>query len=234
MKKIRFYTEIAYILGLVLLAIGTAMMEKADFGVSMVVAPAYLVYLKLNPVFPFFSFGMAEYMLQLVLLIALALFQRKLRLSYLFSFITAFIYGLLLDGAMAIAGMIACNAMALRLFFYLCGMVVCAAGVSMLFNTYIAPEAYELVVKEASAALNRPVHRVKTVYDLCSCALAVVLSFIFFGFGVFEGVKLGTIFCALVNGTLIGLCSRLWRRRMDFCDGLKLRFLFERDQQGVK
>lgn len=228
MKKIRFYTEAAYILGLILLAIGTAMMEKANFGVSMVVAPAYLVYLKLNPALPFFTFGMAEYMLQLVLLAALAIFQKKLRLCYLFSFITAFIYGQLLDGSMALTGLIAGSSMALRMGFYLGGMVICSAGVSMLFNTYIAPEAYELVVKEASIALNKPAHRVKTVYDLSSCAAAIFLSFIFFGFGVFEGVKLGTVFCALVNGSLIGLFSRLWTRRLEFTDALKLRPLFEK------
>ena len=228
MKKIRFYTETAYILGLVLLAIGTAMMEKADFGVSMVVAPAYLVYLKLNPVLPFFTFGMAEYLLQLVLLVALAIFQRKLRLCHLFSFITAFIYGLLLDGAMALTGLIVSDSMALRFFFYLAGMVVCAAGVSMLFNTYITPEAYELVVKELSASLHCPTHKVKTAYDLCSCAAAVLLSFLFFGFGVFEGVKLGTVFCALVNGSMIGLFSRLWSCRLDFSDAMKLRPLFEK------
>lgn len=228
MKKTRFYTEIAYILGLIVLAIGTAMMEKANFGVSMVVAPAYLFYLKLNPALPFFSFGMSAYLLQLVLLIALAILQKRLRLCYLFSFITAFIYGQLLDGAMALAVWIPCEIPAMRIIFYVLGMVVCAAGVSMLFNTYIAPEAYELVVKEISASLNRPTHRVKTVYDLCSCALAVVLSFAFFSFGVFEGVKLGTIICALVNGTLIGMFSRLWNSCFYFSDALKLRPLFEK------
>lgn len=45
MKK-SFYTELAYGVGLITLALGTALMERADFGMSMVVAPAYLVYLK--------------------------------------------------------------------------------------------------------------------------------------------------------------------------------------------
>lgn len=228
MKRIRFCTEAAYVLGLILLAIGTAMMEKANFGVSMVVAPAYLVYLKLNPTMPFFTFGMSAYLLQLVQLIALGIFQRRLRLCYLFSFITAFLYGQLLDGAMTIAGMFACETMALRIILYVLGMVVCAAGVSMLFNTYIAPEAYELVVKEVSLSLRLPTHRVKTVYDLCSCALAVILSFAFFGFGVFEGVKLGTVICALVNGSLIGIFNRLWSCKLDFFDTLRLRPLFEK------
>ena len=36
-----FYTEAAYFIGLIMLALGTAFMERADFGMSMVVAPAY-------------------------------------------------------------------------------------------------------------------------------------------------------------------------------------------------
>lgn len=227
MKKHSFYTELAYLLGLILLAIGTAMMEKAAFGVSMVVAPAYLVYLKLSAIFPAFTFGTAEYLLQLVLLVILSLVRRRVKLGYLFSFITAFIYGLMLDGAMALTGMIAANPLWLRVFFYIAGMVLCAAGVSMLFNTYIAPEAYELFVKEIAPLLHLPVHRFKTIYDLCSCALAVVMSFAFFGIGVFQGVKLGTLICALVNGSMIGAFSRLWEKRFTFRDALKLRRIFE-------
>ena len=48
MQKRNFSTELAYALGLVGLSGGTALMEAADFGVGMVVAPAYLVYLKLS------------------------------------------------------------------------------------------------------------------------------------------------------------------------------------------
>lgn len=227
MKKTRFYTELAYLFGLILLAIGTAMMEKANFGVSMVVAPAYLVYLKVNPLLPSFTFGTAEYLLQLFLLLVLSIIQKKAKLGYLFSFITAFIYGMMLDSAMALTGMIAANPMALRIAFYIAGMVLCSAGVSLLFNTYISPEAYELFVKELAPKLHLPVHRFKTIYDLCSCAIAVVLSFAFFGFGVFEGVKLGTLFCALVNGSMIGAFSRLWLKHFDFADGMKLRPVFE-------
>ena len=43
-----FYCELAYFLGIVVLAFGTALMEKADFGMSMVVAPAYLIHLKIS------------------------------------------------------------------------------------------------------------------------------------------------------------------------------------------
>ena len=68
-------------------------MEKADFGVSMVVAPAYLLYRWLSPAWSFVTFGMAEYCLQAVLLLAMCLLLRRFRVSYLFSFVTAVVYG---------------------------------------------------------------------------------------------------------------------------------------------
>ena len=55
MKKPVLHTELAYGLAMVGLSLSVALMTRADFGVSMVVAPAYLLYLKLNPVLPFFS-----------------------------------------------------------------------------------------------------------------------------------------------------------------------------------
>ena len=70
------------------------------------------------------------------------------------------------------------------------------------------------------------IHRFKTGYDICSCLIGVILSFIFFGFGVFRGVKWGTIICALINGTLIGLCSKFLEQRFEFKDGLGLRKYF--------
>jgi hypothetical protein len=57
MKKATFYTELAYLFGIAALALGTAFMEKANMGISMVVAPAYLVYLKLSKVWTFVTFG---------------------------------------------------------------------------------------------------------------------------------------------------------------------------------
>ena len=96
-KQTVLYTEAAYALGIVILALGTALMEKANFGMSMVVAPAYLLHLKLVSSLPFFSFGMAEYMLQGVILVLLAIVMKRFRRAYLFSFATAVIYGFTLD-----------------------------------------------------------------------------------------------------------------------------------------
>ena len=226
-EKPVFYTELAYVLGIILLAFGTAAMEKADFGVSMIVAPAYLVYQKVSQFLPFFTFGMAEYLLQAILLCAMVLVLRKFRVSYLFSIVTAILYGFILDGAMILLALIPSVHIAPRLVFYIAGLAFCTSGVSLLFHTYIAPEVYELFVKCVSAKKNIDINKFKIAYDCISCLVASALSFLFFGFGHFVGIHVGTVVCALCNGFLIGCFSRLFEKFFVFRDGLPLRRFFE-------
>ena len=226
-KKV-FFSEIAYILGIIGLALGTALMERADFGLSMVVAPAYLLHLKISQFIPAFSFGIAEYSFQAILIIILSIFLRKFKTHYLFSFVTAVIYGLTLDASVFLVGMLPLIGLAGKIIFYLIGMIFCSVGVSFLFHTYIPPEAYELFVKEISAKSKVNINIIKTVYDCLSCLTGVILSFAFFGLWHFEGVKFGTVICALVNGFLIEKCSKIMDSLFDFKDALNLRKKFEK------
>lgn len=227
-EKRVFYSEAAYVLGVILLGFGTALMEKADLGVSMVVAPAYLIYRAVSQAYPFFTFGMAEYSFQAFLLIALSVALRRGRKSYLFSFVTAVIYGCALDLFMRLIAGVPTDTLGWRLLYYFTGLVICSAGVACYFHTYVTPAAYELTVKEISEAYGFRIDKVKTIYDLCSCFAGVVLSFLFFGFGHFEGVKFGTLFCALVNGWLIGRIGAWMERTFRFEDRWALREMFSK------
>lgn len=222
MKK-TFYSEAAYIIGLIILALGVAFTEKAAFGMSMVVAPAYLIHLKVSQYLPFFTFGMSEYVFQAVLLIVLAIVVRRFKISYLLSFVTAFIYGHILDVCMIIVGYIPLGGMAYRIFCYVFGISLGALGIAMLFHTYLTPEAYELFVKEFSDKYHTPLDKTKIVYDCCSCLLGIIFSFAFFGFGHFVGVSWGTVVCALVNGWMIGRFGNFLESRFEFRDAFKWR-----------
>lgn len=232
MRKRTFSTELCYVLGIGILALGTAFMEKADFGLSTVVAPAYLLYLKLGETFRFITFGMMEYLFQAVLLAAMAIVLRRFRLSYLFSFVTAVLYGLALDGCMALVAALPAEVFLFRTAWYIIGLLLCSLGVSFFFHSYLAPEVYELFVKELSRKLGKDMGKVKIVYDCISCAVAIVMSFCFFGLWHFEGVKLGTIFCALVNGHIIGFFGRMMERNLLFKDAIPLRKYFEKSKTG--
>lgn len=227
MKKKTFYTELAYVFGMLTLPFGAALMTVADFGLSMIVAPAYLLHCKLHQSYGFFSFGMAEYTFQAVLLGVMVVVIRKFRATYLLSFLTAFLYGLLLDAYLALLGNIQWDETYMRVGAYLIGLMFTVIGVALFFRTYISPEVYELLVKEVSSKFGIPLSVFKTFYDCGSLILSVVLSFAFFGFGHFEGIGWGTLFCALVNGRLISLADKLLGKVFEFKDGLNGRRFFE-------
>lgn len=226
MKKRTLYAEAAYLLGIVILALGTALMEKAAFGMSMVVSPAYILHVKISEFLPFFTFGMAEYTFQAFLLVILGIVKRKFRMIFLFSFVTAVIYGFTLDGIMLLCSGLPADGIVWRILWYILGMVICSMGVALLFHTYIAPEAYELFVKVIAVDHGWEISRVKTVYDCVSCAVSVILSFVFFGFGTFVGVNWGTVVCALINGSIIGACTALLKKCFTFADALPWREYF--------
>jgi uncharacterized membrane protein YczE len=222
-KKPIFYTELSYVIGLALTAVATALMTVADFGLSMIAAPAYLLHLKISEFLPFYTFGMSEYVFQAFLLILLTVIMRKGKLSYLLSFVTALIYGILLDIMMSIIAFIPNDVFAARVLLFIAGVLVCSFSIALLFNTYLPPEAYELFVKEFSEKFGISIGKVKTVYDCTSCVVSIIMSFLFFGFGVFSGIGWGTVICALTNGWLIGKMSAWLEQKFTFADKLALK-----------
>lgn len=59
-RKLKIPSEVVYILAVALLSLAVAMLTAANFGVSMIVAPAYLLSLKVG----ILTFGQAEYVIQ--------------------------------------------------------------------------------------------------------------------------------------------------------------------------
>ena len=147
--------------------------------------------------------------------------MRKFKKSYILSFATAFLYGTVLDIALSTVALFPYSGLVWQVIFYIAGLIICALGVALLLHTYFPPEAYELVVKELSAKYHAAIGKTKTIYDCCSCVLAIVLSVCFFH--AFVGVKWGTIVCAIVNGWLIGRISQLLEKKFVLKDALALR-----------
>ena len=221
MKK-KFYCEASYLMGLVLLAFGASLMTRADFGLSMIIAPAFII----SEFFSFMTFGMAEYLFQALLLILLVIFVRRFKFTYLLSFLTAVLYGMMLDGCLYLLAFLGEINIAVRIMFYLIGLFATSLGVAFMFHTYISAEVYELFVKEVTERFGWKLGAVKTIYDIMSFVLAVIMSFAFFGFGHFKGIGVGTLFCALVNGRLISTFGSLLEKRFDFVDCFPLRKYF--------
>ena len=166
MQKRKFSTELAYVIGLILLAASVACVERANLGISMVSALSYLLHLKLSQFSSFFTFGTTDYLFQALLIATMALLIRKIRLYYLFSFITALLSGKTLDGLMALLRLVPMDTLYMRALFFALGIALCAVGVSLFFHSYIAPGAYELVVKELSAHFHLDINRFKGLGEM--------------------------------------------------------------------
>ena len=218
MKKIKFSRELSYFVGILLLALGAAMMSKGGYGMSMVVAPAYIIYQKLSVYSDLITFGLAEYIVQGILLIIMIIVVRRFKLTFIGAFMTTFFYGLVLDLFMYLMSLFALDIVVLKIIFYIIGELLCAMGIAFIFQTYLIPEVYDLFVKEVSKKFNFNFSKTKIIYDISSLVVAIALSFILFGFGNFVGVGIGTIIIAFINGPLIGLFTKLYLKIFEFDD----------------
>lgn len=224
MKKPVVYTELAYVAALLILALGTALIESGGFGISMVAAPAYVLFLKVSSLFPGFSFGTAEYLMEALVLSLMMVLVRRCKVSYFLSFATAVVYGFLLDGTMALVRLLPMDLLPGKIIGYVIGMLLCSAAISLLFRAYFPPAAYEMFVKEVADKWKLPLSVLKTVYDCSSLALAVVMSLLFFG--RLDGIGIGTVICAFVNGTLIRMFGAFFEKIFLFRDCFALRNKF--------
>lgn len=215
-KKIKLYSEPLYFFAIILIAFAVAMVSAANFGVSMIVAPAYILSLK----FSFLTFGQAEYVLQSIMFVVFCILMKKVKAVYFSSFLCCIIYGAVLDlwrmiipafnpeitppGSMG---------MPVRIFFFVCGMLLTAFAVALFFNTYLYPQVYDFFVKGISGRFNIKLSKFKTCYDFGSLTVAVIMTLIFFG--KFNGVGVGTIIMTALNGTIIGFFSKFIENHFD-------------------
>ena len=214
-KSIRVPSELAYLLGLLLMSLAVSMTAAADFGVSMIVAPAYLVSLKVS----FLTFGQAEYILQGILFVLFCILMRRVRPIYFVSFFTCLLYGLILDGWRAIVPLLNPNitvpgsmSLPLRIFLLVAGMVITSFAVALFFHVYLYPQVYDFFVKGLTVRYQLNVTVFKTAFDFSCLALSVLLSRLLFHAWV--GIGIGTVVMTLCNGVLIGLFDKFFKR---FC-----------------
>ena len=210
MKKITLHSEIAYLLANVILAFSVAMTAAADFGVSMIVAPAYILHLKIG----FLTFGQCEYLVQGVLFCVFCLLMRKVRLVYFSSFLTCLFYGAILDLWRAVIPAFNPAVTApgsfsfpVRLLLFGTGELLTAFSIALFFKVYLYPQVVDFFVKGVSLRFKLDLTRFKMICDGSMLLLSLALSLIFFH--GFRGIGWGTLVLTATNGLIIGLFSRL-------------------------
>lgn len=216
MKK-TFCSELAYLLATVLIAFGVSMAAAADFGVSMVVAPAYILSLRVQAL----SFGQAEYVVQALIFIAFCIIMGGFKPMYLFAFVSCLIYGWVLDlvrSLIPIFNPAVCPPgsfpMGVRVALFVGSVLVTAVSIALYVRSYIYCQVYDFFVKYVSEKKNIDFTKFKTCFDICCLIAACAMTLVFFG--SFRGIGVGTAVLALFNGSIIGAMGKWLDKRYEF------------------
>lgn len=226
MKKLSRAGELLWLMGVVFVALGVAVCSKADLGVSMIAAPAFVVHEALASLFPGLTVGITEYLIQGLLLLLLCAVIRRFRFRYLLAFAVSVVYGYTLDLFLWLLAPVNVDAVWLRWVLLLAGDGITAFGVACFFGTYLPLQVYELFVAEAADRFRFEISRVKWAFDLSLLAVSVCLALVLFGdIGTFDwssaagasfhSIGLGTLVTTAINSPIIRLFSRLIDRVFD-------------------
>ena len=219
MKKLPRASELLWLMGILFVALGVAFCSKANLGVSMIAAPAFVIQEAVVSLWSGFSVGVVEYLAQGIVLVILCLCVRRFNWRYLLAFLVAVIYGYTMNFFLWILGGVTFDAAWMRWVMLLVGDIFVAFGVACFFHTYMPLQVFELFVAELADRYHLNIHRVKTVFDLSLLVLSVSLALLLFGdvrtfdwssvgYNSFHSIGLGTLVTTFINSPLISLMSR--------------------------
>ncbi len=206
--------ELNWLLGVFLVALGVAICNKADLGVSMIAAPAFIIHDATQAVAPKLSIGVIEYLVQAFVLILTCAVVRKFNWRYMLSFVTAVVYGYVIDMWMLIIGTEPFAELWLRWIMLIVGDVVTCIGVAFFFRTFLPVESYELFVHEIVRVYKFDQHKVKWLFDFGCLVVSIILAFSLFGdvktfdwskiyTHSFHHIGLGTIVTTIISAPII-------------------------------
>lgn len=214
MKKPVFYTEAAYVVAIIFIALGVALAAKAGFGVSMMSGPMYTLHLWLLQYTDIITLGTLEYILQGAIILLTSVLVKYFRISFLFSFATSVFSGLAIDFMFWLVEPFSADTLFIRIIVFIASVLTCAFGVSCIFHAYICPAGNELFVKEVSSHFKKDIHKVKTTYDMVFLAVSIILNLVLFG--GFVGIGIGTVVTAIFNGPSISMFAHFLDKNFEF------------------
>lgn len=204
-----FSKEFAFWLAMVINSLAIALLVKSEFGISTLSS----FPLVLSKVFPQISFGMTSTIFQTIMLIVLMLITHQPKMSYLFSFLISFIFGLLVD-LMDILVAVLQNTFAWRIVMFAIGWVLISYGAALFIESGMPLMPNDCVVRDLASFTGKSVMKIKTTCDIAFVSSAIVLSLIVLN--QLYGVGIGTIFMMFFTGSLTQRFMNLLSSRYQF------------------
>ena len=187
-----------YAVGLLFMAFGVAFSVNSGLGVSPVNSLPYVVSLVLGVdmgscVIAVFCF---------YVLVQILIYRRDFKWVNLTQILFSTLFGYFVDFAKAVVGDFALPTYPGQLIMLAVSMVLVALGVCLYMDAGLVNMPMEGMTNAiAERIVKKPFHDVKVAVDCLAVAAAILLSFV--GLGGLEGIREGTLLCALLVGKMM-------------------------------
>ena len=220
MRKIKRSSELLWVFGIIFVAFGVAICSKADLGVSMIAAPAFVLHEAISSFWQGLTVGVTEYLTQGLMLVILMIVVRSVNWRYFLAFAVAVIYGYTLNSFIWLLGDISFDTVWLRWIMLIIGDFITGLGVACFFRTYMPLQVYELFVSETANHFKLNLNKTKWVFDISLLVISIVLALTVFGdvyefdwktigYSSFHSIGLGTFVTTAVNSPIITLMGKI-------------------------
>ena len=187
-----------YAVGLLFMAFGVAFSVNSGLGVSPVNSLPYVVSLVLGVDMGSCVIGVFSFYVMVQILI----YRRDFKWINLTQIVFSTLFGYFVDFAKAVVGDFALPTYPGQLIMLAVSMVLVALGVCLYMDAGLVNMPMEGMTNAiAERIVKKPFHDVKVAVDCLAVAAAILLSFV--GLGGLEGIREGTLLCALLVGKMM-------------------------------
>lgn len=220
-EKLKLSRLVAYVSGLMLLALGIAASVRSNLGSSPVASVPYMFNLTTG-----LELGVATILWQsFLVLLQFIILRRDFKPWILLQLITGFLFGYCNTFAGWIFSLFpAPQSIVVRGLFTCIGFVVGGFGVWLYSSSDVINMPSEGIVVVIAEKLKKPFHIIKIYFDVTSVVLAAGCCLIFIR--SLGSVGIGTVAISIMLGTMVGVYSRAW--------GDKLKSIFANDKSLIK
>ncbi len=212
MKKITKIGEASWVVGNILCAIGNCLVSKSAFGLSSIIAPAFILNRKIG----FLSVGVCEYIIQGLLLALCCVLIGKFKGKFIATICNILFYGACFDIVNSLLSPIVPVTIISRIAVAAIGTLITGFAIALMLRTYIPPSAYEIFVKEVAEAKNIEVSKMKLIFDASMLFITIVLMFALLGGFYIDILGPLTVIAAFLNSVLIKFFGQIIDKYCDF------------------
>ena len=204
-----FRGELALVLAVIINSFGVVLMLHSGSGISAISSVPYAF----SEVFPILTLGTWTYIFQGLLIAVLMIMRKRFVVSYLFSFVVGFFFGIMIDVHEMWVTLLP-TTLPLRILYFIVSYLVISFGIAISNRCQMPIIPTDLFPREFSEITIIRYSRVKISFDVI--CLLVTACMTFFCLGHLKGLGIGTIFAAFTMGKCIGIMGEKMDKKVAF------------------